>query len=53
MKSEKYSNWHTYWSYAKSAVRIIACIFGAQGSLFFFAIGMLIAEILGIVEEFG
>lgn len=49
----KYSNWHTYWSYLKSVIRIVACIFGANGSLVLFAAGMGIAECIGIIEELG
>lgn len=54
MADPEYSNWHTYCSYVKSGIRIIACLAGmVLGSLSLFAIGMLIAEVVGIVEELG
>lgn len=53
MAESEYSNWHTYWSYLKSVIRIVACIFGANGSLVLFAAGMGIAECIGIIEELG
>jgi len=53
MAESEYSAWHTYWSYLKSAIRIVACVAGMLGSLSLFAIGMLIAEVVGIIEEAG
>ena len=51
--AESYSKWHTYWSYLKSAIRIAACVAGSYGSVVWFAIGMGIAECVGILEELG
>jgi hypothetical protein len=49
-----YRKWHTRLSYIKSAARIIAC-FGAvidpSDGLFILAFGLLIAELIGIAEE--
>ena len=54
MAESEYSNWHTYCNLLKSGIRIIACLVGmVLGSLPLFALGMLIAECVGIVEEFG
>ncbi len=53
MSESEYSNWHTYWSYVKSAIRIVAGVAGIAGSLFWFALGMIIAELVGILEEMG
>ena len=54
MSESEYSNWHTYCSYVKSGIRIIACLAGmVLGSVALLAIGLLIAECVGIVEEFG
>ena len=54
MTQPEYSNWHTNWSYVKSVIRIIACLATMMlGSVFVLAIGLLIAECVGIVEEFG
>ena len=50
----KYRTWHTRLSYIKSAARIVAC-FGALvdriDGLLILAIGLLIAEVIGILEE--
>jgi len=53
MAESEYSNWHTYWSYLKSAIRIAGAIAGIGGSLLWFAIGMGVAEVVGIIEELG
>jgi len=54
MVESEYSNWHTYCSYVKSGIRIIACLAGMMlGSVSLLAIGLLIAECVGIVEELG
>ena len=48
------SKWHLYISFVKSGIRIIAC--GASlalQSLSILAAGMLIAELLGVLEEVG
>ncbi len=47
---ESKSTWHFSISFAKSLVRMGACI-GLLFSTGIFVIGMIIAEILGIVEE--
>lgn len=48
-----YKSWHTYWSYLKSAMRIFGClaviIFGMD--IFVLAVSLLLAEIVGVVEE--
>lgn len=48
-----YTTWHTAWSYLKSAMRLIACSFGAAGHLTVFVIGLAAAEFIGIIEELG
>ena len=53
MSESEYSNWHTYWSYVKSVIRIGACMAGGFGSLLWFAVGMGVAEVVGIIEELG
>ena len=55
----KYRLWHTYISYAKSALRIVACIISLYSlyisemtaAVSILAIGLLLAEVLGIMEE--
>ena len=47
---ESKTNWHFSISFAKSLVRMGACI-GLLFSTGVFVIGMIIAEVLGIVEE--
>ena len=48
------SKWHLYISFIKSAVRIIACALSLiLQSLTALAAGMLIAELLGVLEEVG
>ena len=50
----KYRTWHTRLSYTKSAARIIACIgvfIDSQNGLFILAGGLLVAELIGIAEE--
>ena len=42
---------HQLISFVKSAIRIVACIGGALGSVGFLAVGLLIAEIVGVYEE--
>jgi hypothetical protein len=49
-QKESKTNWHFSISFAKSLIRIGACI-GLLYSTGVFIIGMVIAEILGIVEE--
>lgn len=47
-----YNTWHKYASYIKSGIRLGAC--GATiitGSIYILAIGLIIAELVGIVEE--
>jgi hypothetical protein len=53
---QNYRKWHTYMSYIKSAVRIAACIIVLWVAPFtdlisYLAFGFLIAEIIGIAEE--
>lgn len=51
----KYRNWHQKISYIKSSIRIAGCVaalwFSTYG-LAILAVMLLIAEILGIVEEY-
>ena len=50
----KYRKWHTKLSYTKSAARIIACIgtvIDPHDGLFILAFGLLLAEMIGIAEE--
>lgn len=42
---------HTNVSMIKSGVRIAGCILGWTGNIALFAILLLVAELLGIVEE--
>jgi hypothetical protein len=47
-----YKTWHKYTSYIKSGIRFVAC--GATvltGSVYILAIGLFIAELVGVVEE--
>ena len=47
-----YRAWHTGVSYMKSAVRILSCAIALyDSSVCILATGFLIAELLGIVEE--
>lgn len=50
---ESYKKWHAYWSYLKSAMRIVGCLaviaFGMD--LFVLAAAFLMAEIVGVIEE--
>lgn len=56
---DKYKQWHQKISYVKSGVRIASCagalfllyVDSQAVSIAFLALGLLIAEILGIVEE--
>jgi hypothetical protein len=52
----KYKNWHTYWSYLKSAIRISGCVtvmwmvpFGEMINCLAFS--FFLAELIGILEE--
>jgi hypothetical protein len=48
------SKWHLYISFIKSAIRIIACALSLiLQSLSVLAAGMLLAELLGVLEEIG
>lgn len=48
------SKWHLYISLVKSAIRIEACILLlTTGNIFLLAGGFLLAEMLGLAEEFG
>jgi hypothetical protein len=48
----KYRTWHTRLSYIKSAVRIAACAIALyENSVVVIAAGILIAELVGIAEE--
>ncbi len=42
---------HQLISFVKSGIRILACVGGAFGSVAFLAVGLLIAEIVGVYEE--
>jgi hypothetical protein len=51
-----YKNWHTYWSYLKSAIRIAGCItvlwyVPFNDMLACLAFSFLLAELIGILEE--
>lgn len=53
----KYRNWHTYWSYLKSAIRIAGCLtvmyYAPYGELLsILACTFFFAELIGILEEF-
>ena len=50
---DRYRKWHTYMSYAKSAVRIVGCFLAAHNiiSLEWFAFFIGVAEVIGILEE--
>lgn len=46
------SKWHLIISVLKSAIRILSCVYLiVTGSVLAFAVGFLIAEVLGILEE--
>lgn len=48
----KYHTWHKHASYIKSGIRLGAC--GATlitGSVYILAVGLFLAELVGIVEE--
>lgn len=47
------SKWHLYISLIKSAIRITSCILVFPIGMIALPIGLLIAEALGIFEEFG
>ena len=50
----KYRTWHTRQSYTKSAARIAACVgvfADSAHGLLILAIGLLLAELIGIAEE--
>ena len=50
---DRYRKWHTYMSYVKSAIRIVA--FGGLAAGYFVAVVtavlLLVAELVGIAEE--
>lgn len=51
-----YRKWHTYMSYAKSAVRLFTCLYvmyqpSSLENLFWLAFGLFIAEAIGVAEE--
>lgn len=50
-QKESNTNWHFYISIVKSVVRIAAGIALIMGSLKWGGLGLVFAEILGIVEE--
>ena len=52
----RYRKWHTYMSYAKSAVRLVTCAIvmllpSSFETLFWLAFGFFIAEAIGVAEE--
>lgn len=55
---DRYRTWHTYISYTKSAVRILAGVAtfffldNPAGAIAVLAGGLVLAELLGIAEEF-
>lgn len=49
---DKYKTWHKYTSYVKSGIRLITCgIALTTGSISILALGLGIAEVVGIAEE--
>ena len=48
---ESKTSWHFTMSIAKSIIRMGACIGLLLGSTGVFVLGMIIAEVLGIIEE--
>tara|TARA_R110000822_G_scaffold5031_7_gene21817 strand:+ start:1401 stop:1568 length:168 start_codon:yes stop_codon:yes gene_type:complete len=42
---------HQLISFVKSSIRIVACVGGVFGSIAFLAVGLLLAEIVGVYEE--
>jgi hypothetical protein len=51
---EKYRGWHARISFFKSSFRIAACLgtlVAGADAIYVLAFGLLLAEILGIVEE--
>ena len=60
---DKYKGWHTTASYTKSGIRIVACLvvllyglhsmeeFQTNWPVYVLAFGMLIAEFIGVIEE--
>lgn len=56
---EKYKTWHTYLSFGKSAIRLLACagcvasiqIGRIDLSIIILAAGFAVAEFIGIIEE--
>jgi hypothetical protein len=49
-----YRKWHTKLSYTKSFIRILSCfgvIIDRADGLYILALGLLLAEIIGITEE--
>ncbi len=57
---DRYRTWHTWISYVKSGVRIVTgiaalgCMYHAtvDTAVITLAVGLIIAEVLGIAEEF-
>lgn len=48
-----YTDWHTRLSYVKSGTRIVGCVFGMLGDLAIMAAILLLAEVVGVLEEWG
>ena len=50
---KKYKMWHGYWSFVKSAIRIVGClgVILSGWTVYELAIALGIAEVVGIVEE--
>ena len=49
---DKYNTWHKYTSYIKSGIRLVTCVVAfATGSIAILALGLGIAEVVGIAEE--
>ena len=47
-----YQTWHKYTSYIKSTIRLVTCgVAFATGSIAILALGLGIAELVGIAEE--
>ena len=47
----KYNGWHKKLSYVKSGVRLVGCSFGLSGYFTICFTLILIAELIGIAEE--
>ena len=48
-----YKNWHGFWSFIKSGIRIVAClgVVALGFTLEMFALLFLAAELVGVIEE--